>query len=34
VLESAYTGTLVEIVVETGKDAAVGDVLAYIEVSP
>jgi pyruvate dehydrogenase E2 component (dihydrolipoamide acetyltransferase) len=31
-LESPYAGTLVEIVVNAGEDAEVGDVLAYIEV--
>jgi 2-oxoglutarate dehydrogenase E2 component (dihydrolipoamide succinyltransferase) len=31
-LESPYAGTLVEIVVQAGEDAEVGDVLAYIEV--
>ena len=32
-LESPASGTLVEIVVEAGQDAEVGDVLAYIEVA-
>lgn len=30
-LESPVTGTIVEIVVDEGEDAEVGDVLAYIE---
>jgi 2-oxoglutarate dehydrogenase E2 component (dihydrolipoamide succinyltransferase) len=32
-LESPCGGTLAEIVVEAGRDAEVGDVLAYIEVA-
>ena len=31
-LESPCAGTIVEIVVDAGQDAEVGDVLAYIEV--
>lgn len=34
VLESPHAGTLVEVVVAAGQDAAVGEVLAYIEVDP
>jgi 2-oxoglutarate dehydrogenase E2 component (dihydrolipoamide succinyltransferase) len=32
VLESPLAGTLVEILVAAGEDAAVGDVLAYVDV--
>ena len=32
VLESPHAGTLAEIVVAAGEDAAIGDVLAYIDV--
>ena len=32
-LESPFTGTLAEIVVQAGEDAEVGDTLAYIEVA-
>jgi pyruvate/2-oxoglutarate dehydrogenase complex dihydrolipoamide acyltransferase (E2) component len=31
-VESPHAGTLAEIVVSAGEDAAVGDVLAYVEV--